>query len=74
MLCIDMSKIGLIFFCSFVYFSVDGQNLCASDSCKKKKQIVVPIVASVSSAVVVLIALTVIWKLRKERKSSNVTC
>lgn len=73
MLWVDMSKTGLIAFYYFAYFSVDGQNLCGSDSCKKKKQIVVPIVASLSSAVAVLVALTVIWKLRRKRKSSNVT-
>lgn len=43
---------------------VDDQNLCLSGSCKRKKNnIVIPIVASISSALVLLVALFSLWKL-----------
>ncbi|KAM1047044.1 hypothetical protein ACFX2C_026465 [Malus domestica] len=51
--------------------SVDTENLCGSGSCKKKKKIVAPIVASFVSALVVVIVLMLVWKLRRKRESGT---
>lgn len=54
------------------FFSVDDQNICGSDTCKKKKNIAVPIAASVSSVLVLLSAIIIIiWKLRRNKQSGN---
>ncbi|EXB24690.1 putative LRR receptor-like serine/threonine-protein kinase [Morus notabilis] len=52
--------------------SVDSRNLCNSGSCKKKKNIVTPIVASLASAFVLLIVLIIIWKQTRKKKSEEV--
>ncbi|XP_057966979.1 probable LRR receptor-like serine/threonine-protein kinase At4g29180 isoform X2 [Malania oleifera] len=49
--------------------SVDDQNLCSSDSCKKKNTIA-PIVAPVSSILVLFIVLIIIWKLRRRKRQA----
>ncbi|KAK9947883.1 hypothetical protein M0R45_003481 [Rubus argutus] len=51
--------------------SVDSQNLCGSDPCKKAKKIVAPLVGSLLSALVALIVLILVWKLRRKRKSAT---
>ncbi|KAK6236422.1 hypothetical protein QUC31_020207 [Theobroma cacao] len=48
---------------------VDEQNRCGSGSCKNKKKIVVPVVASVLSALVLSVALIMLYRLRRKRKS-----
>uniref|UniRef100_A0A5B7BWG1 non-specific serine/threonine protein kinase n=1 Tax=Davidia involucrata TaxID=16924 RepID=A0A5B7BWG1_DAVIN len=50
---------------------VDDQNLCTSNSCKKNKKVIVPIIASVSSALVLLIVLMIIWRIRRKRISER---
>ncbi|KAF7813903.1 putative LRR receptor-like serine/threonine-protein kinase [Senna tora] len=56
----------------FLELSVDDQNICGSDTCKKKKKnVVVPIAASISSVLVLLIAFVLIWKLRRNKKSDE---
>ncbi|KAF7819731.1 putative LRR receptor-like serine/threonine-protein kinase [Senna tora] len=45
--------------------SVNAQNLCESDKCQKKMNIFVPIVASISAVLVLLIAFILIWRLRR---------
>ncbi|KAG4194737.1 hypothetical protein ERO13_A06G069800v2 [Gossypium hirsutum] len=49
-------------------FIVDEQNLCSSGSCKNKKNVVVPVVASLLSALVLCIALIILWRLRRKQK------
>ncbi|KAK3018455.1 hypothetical protein RJ639_004272 [Escallonia herrerae] len=63
---LDRSKAGLI------TLSVDNQNLCISGSCKKKKKVAVPIVASLSSALVLLVVWIIIWKIYRKRVSGTV--
>ncbi|KAK8706986.1 hypothetical protein V6N13_058055 [Hibiscus sabdariffa] len=58
----DRSKAGLL------TLRVDEQNLCSSGSCKKKKNVVVPVVASVLSAFVLSVALILLWRLRRKRR------
>ncbi|GMJ07367.1 root hair specific 16 [Hibiscus trionum] len=58
----DRSKAGLL------TLRVDEHNLCSSGSCKKKKNVVVPVVASVLSASVLSVALILLWRLRRKRK------
>ncbi|XVE98048.1 hypothetical protein REPUB_Repub03eG0071700 [Reevesia pubescens] len=60
---VDRSKAGLL------TLRVDEQNLCSS--CKNKKNIVVPVVASVLSALVLSIALIMFWRLRRKQKSET---
>ncbi|OMO91589.1 hypothetical protein COLO4_18263 [Corchorus olitorius] len=60
---LQRSKAGLL------TLRVDEQNLCSSGSCKNKKNIVAPVVASVLSAFVLSVALLVLWILRRKRKS-----
>ncbi|XP_010244372.1 PREDICTED: probable LRR receptor-like serine/threonine-protein kinase At4g29180 [Nelumbo nucifera] len=48
--------------------SVDSHNICASGSCKKGKNIVIPLVASVTSALVLLIILIILWRLKSTRQ------
>ncbi|PPD81944.1 hypothetical protein GOBAR_DD21123 [Gossypium barbadense] len=50
-------------------FLVDEQNLCSSGSCKNKKNVVVPVVASLLSALVLCVALIMLWRLRRKQKS-----
>ncbi|XP_028807628.1 probable LRR receptor-like serine/threonine-protein kinase At4g29180 [Neltuma alba] len=45
--------------------SVDAQNLCGSDKCEKKLNVFVPIVATISSLLVLLIVFIIIWKVRR---------
>ncbi|KAM1399193.1 hypothetical protein ACFX1T_026393 [Malus domestica] len=61
----ERSEAGLL------VLSVDTENLCGSGSCKKKKKIVAPIVASFVSALVVVIVLMLVWKLRRKRESGT---
>ncbi|KAK8543690.1 hypothetical protein V6N13_025862 [Hibiscus sabdariffa] len=58
----DRSKAGLL------TLRVDEQNLCSSGSCKKKKNVVVPVVASVLSAFVLSVALILLWRLRRKQR------
>ncbi|XWS72130.1 hypothetical protein CRYUN_Cryun02cG0013800 [Craigia yunnanensis] len=60
---VERSKAGLL------NLRVDEQNLCSSGSRKDKKKIVVPVVASVLSALVLSVALIMLWRLRRKRKS-----
>ena len=64
-------KYGLIVY--FPVSSVDDQNVCSSSSCKNRKTNYVPILAPTMSALVLFIALLVIWKLGRRRKSGNLT-
>ncbi|XWS69970.1 hypothetical protein CRYUN_Cryun03dG0009200 [Craigia yunnanensis] len=50
---------------------VDEQNLCSSASCKNKKKIIVPVVASVLSALVQLQCIDYVMENRKETKIRN---
>ncbi|XP_040971191.1 probable LRR receptor-like serine/threonine-protein kinase At4g29180 isoform X2 [Gossypium hirsutum] len=59
---VDRSKAGLL------TLRVDEQNLCSSGSCKNKKNVVVPVVASLLSALVLCIALIILWRLRRKQK------
>ncbi|XP_022730781.1 probable LRR receptor-like serine/threonine-protein kinase At4g29180 isoform X2 [Durio zibethinus] len=61
---LERSKAG------FLNLRVDEQNLCSSGSCKNKKKIVVPIVASVLSALMVSVGFIMLWRLRRKRKSN----
>ncbi|XP_068344326.1 probable LRR receptor-like serine/threonine-protein kinase At4g29180 [Pyrus communis] len=61
----ERSEAGLL------VLSVDTENLCGSGSCKKKKKIVAPIVASLVSALAVVIVLMLAWKLRRKRESGT---
>ncbi|XP_039051063.1 probable LRR receptor-like serine/threonine-protein kinase At4g29180 isoform X1 [Hibiscus syriacus] len=61
---LDRSKAGLL------TLRVDEQNICSSGSCKKKKNVVVPVVASVLSALVLSVAL-ILWGLRRKRKPAE---
>ncbi|KAK4774987.1 hypothetical protein SAY86_009922 [Trapa natans] len=47
--------------------SVDNQNLCGSDSCKGKKNVLVPIIVPLSVALALLIALIFLLKWRRKR-------
>ncbi|XP_019054985.1 PREDICTED: putative leucine-rich repeat receptor-like serine/threonine-protein kinase At2g19230, partial [Nelumbo nucifera] len=50
----------------------DNPDLCMSDSCRpKKKNIVVPVVASVTSILVILLALLVLWSLKRKKQRVN---
>ncbi|KAK4280973.1 hypothetical protein QN277_012523 [Acacia crassicarpa] len=55
--------------------SVDAQNLCGSDKCKKKLNVFVPLVATISSLLVLLIVFVIIWKVRRniqpDKETSN---
>ncbi|KAI4350757.1 hypothetical protein L6164_005178 [Bauhinia variegata] len=62
---LEKSRAGLL------KLSVDDQNLCSSNTCNGKKNIVVPIVAPIASFIVVLIALILIWKLRRNKQSDK---
>ncbi|XVF34965.1 hypothetical protein REPUB_Repub18cG0103600 [Reevesia pubescens] len=59
---VERSKAGLL------TLRVDERNLCSSDSCKGKKSIVVPVVASVLSALVLSVALIMLWRLQRKWK------
>ncbi|XP_048423179.1 probable LRR receptor-like serine/threonine-protein kinase At4g29180 isoform X1 [Pyrus x bretschneideri] len=61
----ERSEAGLL------VLGVDTENLCGSGSCKKKKKIVAPIVASLVSALAVVIVLMLAWKLRRKRESGT---
>ncbi|KAA8523209.1 hypothetical protein F0562_009632 [Nyssa sinensis] len=50
---------------------VDDQNLCTSNSCKKNKKVIVPIIASVTSALALLVILIIIWRIRRKRISER---
>ncbi|KAL4596813.1 hypothetical protein ACB092_12G190200 [Castanea dentata] len=56
----------------YLKFLVDDQNVCGSSSCKNRKTNYVPILAPTMSALVLFIALLVIWKLGRRRKSELV--
>ncbi|KAM1361254.1 hypothetical protein COP2_027077 [Malus domestica] len=62
---LERSEAGLL------VLSVDTENLCDSGSCKKNKKIVTPIVASLLSALAVVIVLILVWKLRRKRESGT---
>ncbi|KAK9993195.1 hypothetical protein SO802_022898 [Lithocarpus litseifolius] len=66
---IERSEAGLLTLS--VDDQVDDQNVCSSSSCKNKKTNYVPILAPTMSALVLFIALLVIWKLRRRRKSAK---
>ncbi|XP_054804467.1 probable LRR receptor-like serine/threonine-protein kinase At4g29180 isoform X2 [Prosopis cineraria] len=53
--------------------SVDAQNLCGSDKCEKKLNVFVPIVATISSLLVLLIAFIIIRKVRRIMQSDKET-
>uniref|UniRef100_A0A7N2MKW5 non-specific serine/threonine protein kinase n=1 Tax=Quercus lobata TaxID=97700 RepID=A0A7N2MKW5_QUELO len=61
---IERSEAGLLI------LSVDDQNVCSSSSCNNRKTNYVPILAPTMSALVLFIALLVIWKLGR-RKSAK---
>ncbi|KAF8388903.1 hypothetical protein HHK36_025584 [Tetracentron sinense] len=48
-------------------------NLCTKDICKKSKKIIIPVVLSITSVLVLLIALVVLWSLRKRRQQAAKT-
>nr|POE80749.1 putative lrr receptor-like serine/threonine-protein kinase [Quercus suber] len=58
---------------SLLVLSVDANlNVCGSGSCKNKKNIVVPIVASVGGLLILsLIVAAVLWGLRRKQKDEN---
>ncbi|KAI3495795.1 hypothetical protein L1887_38141 [Cichorium endivia] len=59
---LERSRSGLL------TLSVDSQNLC--DSCQnKKKEVIVPIVASILSFLVLLLILIIAWRNRRTRKT-----
>ncbi|XP_062090959.1 probable LRR receptor-like serine/threonine-protein kinase At4g29180 [Humulus lupulus] len=60
---VERSKNGLL------TLSVDNRNLCSSGSCKKKKNIAVPIAASLASVAFILIVLIIILKKKRKKKS-----
>lgn len=65
-------------FLVLIIFSVDAQNLCGSDKCEKKLNIFVPIVCAISSLLVLLIVLIIIWRVRRNIRpgtalSDNIT-
>lgn len=49
--------------------SVDNQNLCGSDSCNGKRNILIPVIVPLSLALILLIALIFLLKWRRKRKS-----
>ncbi|KAH7518350.1 hypothetical protein FEM48_Zijuj09G0162400 [Ziziphus jujuba var. spinosa] len=51
--------------------SVDTQHLCDSGSCKKNNKIIVPVVASLSSAAVILILFVLGWILGRKGKTRD---
>ncbi|OWM84447.1 hypothetical protein CDL15_Pgr000886 [Punica granatum] len=51
--------------------SVDNQNLCGSDSCKRKKKILIPIIVPLSIALILIVALLILLNLRRKRKLEN---
>lgn len=55
----------------FSTFSVDDQNHCGSETCQKKMNIFVPIVASISSVLVLLIAFLLIWSFKRIKQSGT---
>ncbi|TKY44537.1 LRR receptor serine/threonine-protein kinase [Spatholobus suberectus] len=61
---IERSRNGLL------TLRADDQNLC--DSERNKKKIVVPIVASVSSVLVLLVVFILVWKLRRNERSEEI--
>ena len=53
---------------------IDGNsNLCGFDSCEKKKNIVVPIVASVSGLFILSFTVAVTWWGLRRRRQQNKT-
>ncbi|XP_028770227.1 probable LRR receptor-like serine/threonine-protein kinase At4g29180 isoform X2 [Neltuma alba] len=62
---LERSRAGLL------TLSLDDQNICGSSTCKKKKNIAVPIAVSISSVLVLLIAFALIWKLRRKKPSDK---
>nr|POE69282.1 putative lrr receptor-like serine/threonine-protein kinase [Quercus suber] len=66
---IERSEAGLLTLS--VYDQVDDRNVCSSSSCKTRKKNYVPILAPTMSALVLFIALLVIWKMRRRRKSAK---
>ncbi|KAM3683515.1 hypothetical protein ACB098_12G153300 [Castanea mollissima] len=66
---IERSEAGLLTLS--VDDQVDDQNVCSSSSCKKKKTNYVPILAPTMSALVLFIALLVIWKLRRKKSAKE---
>lgn len=51
---------------------MDGENICGSGSCKRKKNIAVPLVASLMSSLVVVLTVIgiIVWKVRRKRQSN----
>ncbi|KAI9128757.1 hypothetical protein K1719_000240 [Acacia pycnantha] len=62
---LERSRAGLL------TLSVDDQNICGSSTCKKKKNIAVPIAVSITSVLVLLIALALVRKLRRKKPSDK---